>query len=196
MRLAAPCLLFVPAAIVHSFSWHPDSSGFVMTLAVSHLNDLLARHPDLSLLFAAARVVSLPGADYREVQALIAAMGRELGWNAPGQRSAIEAALLSVMIRSLRLVGSSAETPVPLSGHHAAIVARFHERVEARFRLREPVAVHAAALGISPTGTPGNHRAAIARTAAGRFRPESDVRKSWALKAAPKLRSAVVIAAQ
>jgi len=151
MRLEAPCLLFVPAAIVHGFTWHMESCGFVMTLAVSHLNDLLARHPALAPLFAAPRVIDLPGADHREVAAVIAGMGRELAWNAPGHRAAIEAALLSVMIRSLRLMGSSAETPMPVFGQRAAMVARFHERVEARFRLRETVAVHAAALGTSPT---------------------------------------------
>jgi AraC family transcriptional activator of pobA len=161
MRLAAPCLLFVPAAIVHGFSWHSESRGSVMTLAVSHLGDLLARHPDLSPLFARARVIALPAADRGDVEEAIAAMGRELGWNAPGQRAAIEAGLLSVMTRSLRAMGSAAEAPIAESGPHAAIVARLHERIEARFRLREPVAIHAAALGVSQTGL----RVACARVA-------------------------------
>ena len=152
MSLEAPCLLFVPAATVHGFSWYTESSGFVVTLAVSHLNDLLARHPELTPTFAGPKVIPLPDADHRDVREAIAEMGRELGWNAPGRRAAIEAALLSVMIRSLRLIGSSAETPIPVPGQQAAIVARFHERVEARFRLREPIPAHAAALGISPTG--------------------------------------------
>jgi AraC family transcriptional activator of pobA len=36
-------------------------------------------------------------------------------------------------------------------GRQAAIVVRLRERIEQRFRLREPVAVHAHAIGVSQT---------------------------------------------
>jgi AraC family transcriptional activator of pobA len=151
MHFDAPCLLFVPAAIVHGFAWNTESSGFVLTLAVGYLGDLLARHPDLAPLFASAHVVALPAERRMEIELAIADMARELGWNAPGQRAAIETALLSIMTRSLRLTGTATEAPAALPSHQATLVARLRERIDARFRLREPIGVHAAALGISPT---------------------------------------------
>jgi AraC family transcriptional activator of pobA len=147
----APCLLFVPAAIVHGFAWHMESSGFVTTLAVGYLNELLVRHPDLTPLFAAAQVVALPGERRVEIERAIGEMERELGWSAPGQRAAIETALLSIMTRGLRLMGSPGGAPTPVPGHQATLVARLRERIDARFRLREPIGVQAAALGVSAT---------------------------------------------
>ncbi|MDQ4421533.1 helix-turn-helix domain-containing protein [Sphingobium sp. DEHP117] len=150
MLFDAPCLLFVPAGIVHGFRWVSESSGFVITLAVSYLADLLARHADLAPLFATAHVVLLSSEHHTRIKRAIAEMDRELGWKAPGQRAAIETELLSIMTCSLRLMGSLAEAPTP-PAQHATLVARLRERIDARFRLREPVGDYAVALGVSPT---------------------------------------------
>ncbi|KQM21615.1 helix-turn-helix domain-containing protein [Novosphingobium sp. Leaf2] len=150
-RFGGPCLLFVPAAVVHGFRWHSESNGFVVTLAVDYLADLLARHPDLSPLFTTAHVVTLPADRCAGMQRLIAETERELSWNTPGQRAAIEIALLSIMTHSLRLMGASAEPPMSPGGRRVSLVARLRERIDARFRLREPIQAHAAALGVSPT---------------------------------------------
>jgi AraC family transcriptional activator of pobA len=56
---------------------------------------------------------------------------------------------------------SAAVHAAPRAGPHASIVARLRERIEQRFRLREPVSVHAAALGVSQTAL----RVACARMA-------------------------------
>ena len=146
----APCLLLMPAAVVHGFAWHRESHGSVITMAVSHLSELLLRHAELAPLFARAAVVGLSARALEEVRQAILCMHRELGWNAPGQRAAVEAALLQVMTVALRFIGA-AEAPLPASSRQAALVARLRARIEARFRLREPIATYAAALGTSPT---------------------------------------------
>jgi AraC family transcriptional activator of pobA len=77
-------------------------------------------------------------------------MKRELSWSAVGRRAAVDAGALSLMVLALRNIGLESHT-APRPGNHVAIVARLRERIEQRFRLREPVSVHAAALGVSQT---------------------------------------------
>jgi AraC family transcriptional activator of pobA len=40
---AAPCLLLVPAGVVHGFAWEVETTGSVLTLADSYLRDLMPR---------------------------------------------------------------------------------------------------------------------------------------------------------
>ena len=144
----APCLLLVPAGIIHGFSWHRDSRGWVITIADSYLHHLLERDHDLHPLFRAPRAVALPGAS--DVETRINSLARELAWSGPGQRAAVEALLLWLMVQALRhatLSDSSASS----GGRQARLVARLRERIEQRFRDREPVAAHARALGVSET---------------------------------------------
>ncbi|WP_313807196.1 helix-turn-helix domain-containing protein, partial [Sphingobium sp.] len=65
-------------------------------------------------------------------------------------RAAVEAALLSVMVLALRH-GALAPQSHGGSARQAALVARLRERIEQRFRQREPVGDHARALGVSLT---------------------------------------------
>ena len=146
----APALLLVPAGIVHGFTWHRDSSGWVCTIADSYFAQLATRDATLEALFRTSRVLSLAAHDAEAVAAMLAEMQRELNWSAPGQRAAVEAALLAILVRSLRHARPSAAAG---SGNRreAEIVARLRARIEERFRVREPVGVHARALGVSVT---------------------------------------------
>ncbi len=144
----APCLLLVPAGIIHGFSWHRNSRGWVITIADSYLHHLLERDADLHPLFRTPRAVALP--DAPEVETRINTLARELAWSGPGQRAAVEALLLWLMVQALRhatLSDSSASS----GGRQARLVARLRERIEQRFRHREPVAAQARALGVSET---------------------------------------------
>ena len=144
----APCLLLVPAGIIHGFSWHRNSRGWVITIADSYLHHLLERDADLHPLFRAPRAVALP--DAPEVETRINSLARELAWSGPGQRAAVEALLLWLMVQALRHATLS-DSSVSSGGRQARLVARLRERIEQRFRDREPVAAHARALGVSET---------------------------------------------
>ncbi|WP_420143347.1 helix-turn-helix domain-containing protein [Sphingobium sp.] len=146
----APCLLLIPAGIVHGFSWHSESSGHVTTIADAYLHHLTARDPDLAPLFARAHVASLSGDEGDMARTVITRMAQELGWVGPGQRAAIEASLLTLMVMALRHM-SLAQSAQPGTARQAALVARLRARIEQRFRHREPVTVHAKALGTSLT---------------------------------------------
>jgi AraC family transcriptional activator of pobA len=146
----APCLLLIPAGIVHGFTWHSESSGHVTTIADAYLRHLTARDADLTPLFARPHAVALPPAEGATAQTIIARMAQELGWSGPGQRAAVESALLSLMVLALRHA-TLAQAAQPGTARQAALVARLRERIDQRFRQREPVSVHARALGASLT---------------------------------------------
>jgi AraC family transcriptional regulator, transcriptional activator of pobA len=146
LRFSAPCLLLVPAGTVHGFEWNLESSGSVVTLASSYLADFLRRDPDLATIFARAAAVPCEGVP--AIGARIAMLAQELGWAAPGYRAAADAGLLDLMVMVLRLMGAGPAQPDE-PGPQAHLVARLRERIEERFRLREPMETHAEALGVS-----------------------------------------------
>ncbi|BBD03442.1 MULTISPECIES: helix-turn-helix domain-containing protein [Sphingobium] len=146
----APCLLLIPAGIVHGFTWHSESSGHVITIADSYLRHLIARDADLAPLFVHPHAVALPPGEGSGAEAIIARMAQELDWASPGQRAAVESALLALMVLALRHA-TLVQTSQSGTARQAALVARLRERIEQRFRQREPVADHAQALGASLT---------------------------------------------
>lgn len=146
----APCLLLIPAGIVHGFTWHRESSGQVTTIADSYLRHLIARDADLAPLFAHPHAVMLPPHEGTIAQTAIARMEQELGWSGAGQRAAIESALLALMVQALRHATLSQQVR-PGTPRQAALVARLRERIDQRFRQRESVSDHARALGVSLT---------------------------------------------
>lgn len=145
LTFTAPALLVVPATLVHGFRWTHESHGWVATLAEAERERLITANPELAGLFAAARAVSLSAEDAKRAEQHMAMMARELGWALPGQLTALRAAVLDLFVLALRGVAAA---PMLSPRPQAALVARFRDRVEQRFRLREAVRDYAAALGI------------------------------------------------
>lgn len=162
LHFTAPALLTVPATAVHGFAWTTESAGSVLTVASGYLAELAARDAGLAPLFAQARVVRLAEDAAQAAAAGMAALTRELGWSVPGHRAAVEAALLGLLVLTLRTLGPDAAASGPAPGQRAALVARYRARVDERFRRRESVGAHAAALGVSQSRL----RAACAQVAA------------------------------
>nr|CAB87571.1 FldE protein [Sphingobium sp. LB126] len=146
----APCLLLVPRGIIHGFTWLRESRGWVMTISDSYLQHLLERDEDLQPLFRVPRAVPLPPAELSEVEADIQRLAQELAWSGPGQRGAIEALLLGLMVQALRHAALTEAGP-RAGGRQARLVARLRERIELHFRRREPVDAYALALGVTRT---------------------------------------------
>lgn len=150
MRFAAPCLLVVPATAVHGFSWREESSGTVITMATRYVADLARHDIALGRIFDAARALMLPDAEKEKVDRLVRDLMGELAWSAPGHRAAVDATIMSLLVVALRNAMLE-QKPVARPGYYAGIVARLRERIEQRFRLREPVSAYAEALGVSET---------------------------------------------
>lgn len=149
IAFTAPALLIVPATMVHGFAWASESTGYVLTLSQNHLTGVIRDDPDIAHLFAKARVIGLSAENVGRVQRDMADLMRELSWSAVGHRAAVNAALLGLMVAALRHLDPETSRTAARPRKHAALVARFRERIEQRFRHREPVAAHARALGVS-----------------------------------------------
>lgn len=146
LHFTSPCLLLVPAGTIHGFSWDLDSVGSVLTLANSYLASFVERDPDLAAIFSEPAIVPCDPINH-DVCTQLKRLARELSWAAPGWRSAAEQDLLGLLVAALRLIGPRRNLPPPSAD--ASLVARFRERIDARFRLREPMSSHAKALGVS-----------------------------------------------
>ena len=157
LSFTSPCLIVVPAAVVHGFAWQLESVGSVITVSSIYLQRLADCDQAIGALFRSVAVTALEEEGSAAVAAAAASLMSELAWSAPGHRAAVEALLLSLAVQTLRALGahdacSAVDAGLaPEGGSRAALVARLRERIEARFRLREPVAAYAAALNTSET---------------------------------------------
>ena len=146
---AAPALLLVPAGCTHALHFARETTGQVLTLSYPMMARCETAEPEFAGLFECASALPI-GPDPQEVRQTLDRLGRELAWRAPGHTAAVQAALVQVLVAALRLRGRDA----PAAGREAGdqrLVARLREQVEARFRLNEPVAAYASALGVSLT---------------------------------------------
>lgn len=150
IEFETPCLLLIPPMIVHSFRWHAESDGSVITIASGYFAELTRRDERAAALFRGASAVPLAQGDADRISASLAMLRLELGWAAPGHRIAVDAALLGIIVVALRSADRRV-VPCQASSHEEAIVARLRERIERRFRAREPISAYAAALGVSAT---------------------------------------------
>jgi len=150
LPFSAPCLLLVPAGAVHGFRWEYESSGSVVTLATSYLEDFTRRDTSMDGLFDTIAVVACEGDASTRIADRLKGLAQELGWAAPGHRAAADAGLLALLVTVLRLTGPLATGPATPPSPQAALVARLRLLIDERFRLREPVESFAAALGVRP----------------------------------------------
>ncbi|TSD89195.1 helix-turn-helix domain-containing protein [Mycobacterium sp. KBS0706] len=147
IRLQAPCLLLMPAGVVHGFDFEPETVGSVLTVSDAALRELVRREPEFRPLFAAPAVI--PVADQGFILASLGRLSRELAWLAPGRAAAVEALLVGILVEVLRLAqAGGGETAAP--GPQALLVARFRERIEQHYRAHDEVEDYARALAVSP----------------------------------------------
>jgi AraC family transcriptional activator of pobA len=149
MHFEAPALLLVPAGVIHGFNWTTESSGSVLTLARTYFENLAARHPDVEPVFDRPLAVTPDTAAMARLSDGMATLRQEVAWSTKGHYAAVEAALLAMLVVSLRVLPVSDTVPALDRGQYASLVARFRARIEDRFRLRESIATHAHDLGTS-----------------------------------------------
>jgi AraC family transcriptional activator of pobA len=134
LHFEGPHILFVPAGTVHGFAFSDDILGYVLTIASAHLNELFRTRPDLS---APASLQALTISDRPGLHGLrlwIMRLSRELFWEAPAHRAAIEANLLGLMTDIHRLSHRQTRTVEAPAGPHHRLLARFREQVEAHYK--------------------------------------------------------------
>jgi len=144
----APCLLLVPARLVHAFTYEAETRGSVLTIADPYLREILRRDPDLGRLFAAAAQVELDDATL--IVGRLRDLAGELAWQAPGHDAAVEAILTSIFVIALRLHHAAHAGPATPPGSHAGLVAQFRGLVEENYRSTLGVPDYAALLAVTP----------------------------------------------
>lgn len=148
LNFEAPCLLVVPAGVVHGFTWANETRGSVLTLSDAYFHELAARARDLTQVFV--KPLALLEADEQAISNALERLAKELAWAAPAHEVAVEALLLTLLVETLRLTHYAAAGLPQAAGPRAALVARFRELVERRYR--EPLGVdsYSAALRVRP----------------------------------------------
>lgn len=145
LEFSAPCIVVVPAGVVHGFFWRKDSAGRVLTFSASFLAAIAARDPGILSSFADG-MWSAPMA-HETWEGALSALGRELGWMAPGHELAVEAQMIAVLVHAMR-ANHEVKVTAPI-GAKAMLVARLRERVEQSFRAQPSVEALAGALNVS-----------------------------------------------
>lgn len=148
LRFMAPCLLVVPAGVVHGFAWSNETRGSVLTVSEAYFHELSHRGRDLAKVFAKPAV--LLDADSSAFSDALQRLAKELAWTAPGHDIAVEALLLGLLVETLRLAHHAAADGTATTGSRAALVARFREQVEGRYRDPLNVDDYAAVLQVHP----------------------------------------------
>jgi AraC family transcriptional activator of pobA len=149
--VTSPSFLIVPARLVHGFIWQPDTTGRVLTLATTRLQELLAVDPALPALFAepACLPMAPDGEAMRFATVSFSRLSRELAWRAPGQATAIEAQLKSLLVDAARLSHSARHQARRAGSAQAELVHRFREAIEAEYTRSHGLGPYAKRLGVS-----------------------------------------------
>lgn len=145
---AAPCLLVVPAGVVHGFAYVEETRGAVLTIDGGYFQALVKRCDELRSTFV--RAAALPCREVPALEGAFERLARELSWSAPGHALSVEALLSTILVEALRLIHYAQGGGPRTVGPRAALVARFRERLEAQYREGAGVDAHAAALGVTP----------------------------------------------
>jgi AraC family transcriptional regulator, transcriptional activator of pobA len=149
--LRGPAVITVMPLAAHGFKWSPRVQGSVLTLQAAHVRQLLAHEPALRDAVLQTRCGALVPAHHAALQQAMNAVRDEHGHIAPWRATAIDAALIRLLVTVCRALPPPAED-APAAGSRAlAHVRRFRELVELRFREQPTVAALAAELGITPT---------------------------------------------
>ena len=152
-RVAAPCLLIVPAQTVHGFHFSSDVNGPVVTAAQRPLESLAAlAMPELLRTIRKPAVISL-GDDGRHAEALMPlflAIEREARLHAVGQFAAGMSLLTALFVQVARLGHVTAAAPLAVSLRKSGQIEKFRSLVNDHFKKRPPMAFYAGQLGVTP----------------------------------------------
>lgn len=147
--IVAPALLFVPAGTIHAFDFSPRTDGSVITVADAMLSDVARREEVVSRLRERGGCGNaLAGRLLDTLTEAFAALAQEFVWSAPGRMLAIEAELMRILVTAGRVLASQVGDRSGLSAD-TALVERFRQLVEERFRVSATVADYAQRLAVT-----------------------------------------------
>lgn len=146
-----PALVLVPAGSVHGFEFEPGTSGHVVSISSELQHELARNEPGIAALFARPLALELPREALRDTDLArgVRMLAREFARSDAGHRLALQGWLQVLLGNALRLAQDLPNPADPAVGQRRALVGRFGEMVERRFRSDQSVAEYAAALHVS-----------------------------------------------
>lgn len=146
-EIAAPCIVVVPAGVVHGFRWDPSSIGRVLTFSDQFMRTIAEDEPRIAELFE--RSLWTATRHDTAIDEAYSRLDRELGWAAAGHGFALSVQLSAILLEVLRMhVGVEHEELAP-AGPQALLVARYRAFVNAHYREHPSVQDAARRIGVS-----------------------------------------------
>ena len=152
-RLEVATAMLIPPLVVHGFAFDPDTEGWVVSVPRAVVARSLAGADWARDRLAAAAVLDerLTQAARAEVEAVFALISAEHAGARPGRAQALVGLTGLLATWFARTVAAAGEPGRGEIGRGAALVRRFQEQVEARFRAERRLSVYAGELGVTPT---------------------------------------------
>jgi AraC family transcriptional regulator, transcriptional activator of pobA len=146
-----PALIVIPAGTVHGFEFEPGTSGHVISISAELQRELVQQEPGIAALFARPLTLELERKALRatDLARSVRMLGREHTRLDCGHRLALQGWLQVLIGNALRLAQHLPNPADPETGQRRALVTRFGDLVEKRFRSSQSVAEYAAALHVS-----------------------------------------------
>lgn len=138
LHFSGPHLLFMPSGVVHGFRFEPTVTGYVLTLAGPYLRDILHNRVGLRDRSMTVDLLSVSGRGaLNGLRQWMLRLKKELSWQAPCQKAAIEANLMGLLVELYRLSlhGRRDDVLAP----HLTLMANFHALIEAHYRQAMPL---------------------------------------------------------
>jgi AraC family transcriptional regulator, transcriptional activator of pobA len=146
---AAPALLSVPLACVHSFDFRPGTDGWIVTASGALVGRIVREHAELAGVFKDASAIALPAAALEPLKSPFEALIAEFRGQLPGRKTAAEAALTTILVHAWRRQLEALPAAARPRSADAVLVGRFRTLVEANFREQTSIADYARRLAVS-----------------------------------------------
>jgi AraC family transcriptional activator of pobA len=152
-RFGAATAMLIPPLIVHGFAFDPATEGWVASIARAAVERSLAGAAWARSHIDAAAVLDgrFTAAGRAEVEAVFALISAEHGLNRPDRSQALVALTGVLATWFARTIAAAGDPGRGEDNRRTALVRRFQEEVEARFRAERRIEVYAGELGITPT---------------------------------------------
>lgn len=150
--LPVPCLIVIPAGVVHRIDFTPGTDGHVITAALPFLRQTAAVEPGLAEAAQVAAVYGLTEAelDAEDVASSFRLMLREFLWQAPARRAAIVSLFLRVLVTVARARAAAPGAPAARPDRDHDLVLRYRALLEAHFRHHRALGFYAGELAVTP----------------------------------------------
>lgn len=146
-----PALVVIPAGTVHGFEFEPGTSGHVISVSTELQQELVRHEPGIAALFARPMTLELRREALRgtDLARSVRMLAREFTRADTGHWLALQGWLQVLLGNALRLAQDLPNPADPEVGQRRALVARYMDMVERRFRTSQTVAAYAGALHVS-----------------------------------------------